>query len=352
MLAEILGRATKMTVAEAAHGVHIKPNHIFIIPPDADLGIKNGRLLVEPRKTTSRPHLPVDYFFRSLAEDQGNRSIAVVLSGTGSDGALGLEFIKSQGGITFAQQFESAKYDGMPSAAVATGCVDFQLKPKAIAEELARIGRHPYVRSVKLDQSPELLPEGDLLSAVFTILQAHSGVDFTQYKPSTIRRRILRRMVLNKIGNLNDYVQFLKKNQAEVDALYQDVLIKVTSFFRDPAMFETLKKTVLAKIIKQHTHHSPIRFWIPGCSTGEEAYSLAMCLTECLKTVRFKTNAMPVSAGKACSTCVKASSPPAEAPTPTTGKYPFAAVPFSALHNSRSGLGRCCAEEALSSIGN
>jgi two-component system CheB/CheR fusion protein len=286
MLAEILGRATKMAVVEATHGIRVKPNHVFIIPPNADLGIENGSLRVTLRNTDSRPHLPVDYFFRSLAEDQGNRSIAVVLSGTGSDGALGLEFVKSQGGITFVQQLESAKYDGMPSAAVATGCVDFQLKPKEIAAELARIGRHPYVRSAELEKSVELLPEGAALSTVFALLQSHSGVDFSHYKRSTIRRRILRRMVLNKIGQLNDYVQFLNKNQAEVAALYQDVLIKVTNFFRDAKIFEALKKTVLAKIIKQHASESPVRIWAPGCSTGEEAYSLAICLTECLQAVR------------------------------------------------------------------
>ena len=210
----------------------------------------------------------------------------MILSGTGSDGTLGLEEIKAAGGITFAQDESSAKYPGMPQSAARSGCVDLVLPPDQIARELARIGQHPYVAP---DQAAEAgagpSAEDDVhFKKILEILRAAFRVDFSAYRETTVRRRILRRMVLHTKDNLADYIEHLRGDRAEVEALYQDILINVTSFFREPETFEVLKESVFPEILKTKSPDTPIRLWVPGCSTGQEAYSLAIALVEFLET--------------------------------------------------------------------
>lgn len=286
-LTELLARATQMPVAEVKNGMLVKPDHVYVIPSNADMAILHGALQLLPRRE-NRPgdhgqHLPIDFFFRSLAADQQSQAIGIVLSGTASDGALGLKAIKAEGGVTFAQEEKSAKYDGMPRAAIAAGAVDFIQPPDRIAQELARIGRHPYVLRATILKSDELLPETtDALNKIFVLLRSATGVDFTYYKHPTIKRRIARRMVLHRIENLANYVRYLRENPAEVQALFHEILINVTSFFREPESFEALKEKVFPSLLRDRQPDMPIRVWVPGCSTGEEAYSLAICLLEFL----------------------------------------------------------------------
>ncbi|MBI5644422.1 MAG: PAS domain-containing protein [Deltaproteobacteria bacterium] len=280
MLPEIISRATEISVLTAQDAMAVEPDHIYIIPPGYDMSIFHGKLALFPVKDEKR-HMPVDYFFRSLARDSGGKSIGVVLSGTGSDGTAGLLAIKGEGGLTFAEKPETAKFDGMPRSAINSGSVDFVKVPGEIARELARIASHPYV----LEGRPALLEDiisQDGMAKVFYILRNATGVDFTYYKPSTIKRRIKRRMVLHRIERTEDYLQFAQSNPAEVEALFQDLLINVTSFFRDPDSFEVLKKKVFPEIMKDRPPETPVRIWVPACSTGEEAYSIAMTFFEFL----------------------------------------------------------------------
>ncbi|MDZ8053514.1 MAG: chemotaxis protein CheB [Aulosira sp. ZfuVER01] len=286
LLSEILSRSTDMPVVEVQDGMVVEPNHVYVIPPNATMTISQGVLKLASRGKTYGFFMSVDAFLISLAEDRGNKAIGIVLSGGDGDGARGLEVIKGAGGITFAQCEQSAKVSSMPNAAVASGHVDFILTPQEIAEELAKLSHHPYVKyqpQAALTEVPELLPvSGDVLSTIFSLLRSATGVDFHHYKQTTLKRRILRRMVLYKLERLEDYVRYLQENPAEVMALYQDVLITVTSFFRDPESFETLKTKVFPIITQDRTPDSPIRIWVAGCSTGQEAYSIAICLLEFL----------------------------------------------------------------------
>jgi two-component system CheB/CheR fusion protein len=236
-------------------------------------------LHITPRGEARGVHLPVDFLLRSLAEDQQTRAIGVVLSGSGSDGTLGLCEIKAVGGITFAQQEKSAKHAGMPRSAVASGCVDFVLSPEEIAHRLAEIGGHPYLAPTP-PSAAELAEADDQFRKILSAVRSTSGVDFSQYRDTMIRRRIMRRMALHGHQVLADYSGMLETDRAEVDALYEDLLINVTSFFRDAQMFEALKSTVFPEVIKKKPPTAPVRFWVPGCSTGQEAYSLAMALWE------------------------------------------------------------------------
>ncbi|HXW13469.1 MAG TPA: chemotaxis protein CheB, partial [Terriglobia bacterium] len=279
-LRELLSRATEIPVSEVVNGMAVQPDHVYVIPPNVNMGILNGYLHLMPR-APAQPHLPINFFLTSLAEELGNRAIGVILSGTASDGSLGMKAIKAEGGITFAQDLKSARYNDMPRNAIATGCIDFVLPPDAIARELIQIVRHPYVRQTpEKDESSE---EGDNeLRKVFALLRTATGVDFSQYKLTTIKRRIRRRMLLHKNQTLNDYVDFLQKSREELEALFQDILIHVTGFFRDPEVFEALKASVFPNLFKNRPNGAPLRIWVPGCSTGEEVYSVAICLLEAL----------------------------------------------------------------------
>lgn len=283
MLSELLGRTTQMQVITAEDGMVIEANHVYVIPPDAQMTIAQGLLQLAPREGQERFHT-IDLFFQSLAADQRNKAIAVVLSGNNDDGSAGVQAVRSAGGITFAQDRASAEFPAMPSAAIATGQIDFVLSPAKIAEELVNISRQPYLREPVAEDDSEPTPEfeeNDLLS-VFRLLQKHTGVDFANYKPTTFERRLRRRMALQKLVNLPEYVRHLRDNPTEIQALYQDVLITVTNFFRDGSVYTVLKEQVLPSILQQESATSAIRVWVPGCATGEEAYSIAICLLECI----------------------------------------------------------------------
>ncbi len=290
MSAEILSRTTKMSVVEVKNGTPVQSNCVYIIPPGFSMEILNGVLNLKPRPHGHEPHLVINTFFKSLASDQQNLGIGIVLSGSGADGTLGLKAIKASGGITFAQIPKSAKFANMPQSAIASGSVDLVLTPEDIARELARIARHPYVSLMnnssdeaaeELVESTPLNPE-DSLGQIFLLLRKHCHMDFSLYKSNTVRRRIERRMVLLKVDGLKGYAEFLVENTAEVKALYADILIHVTEFFRDPAAFEALTTQLFPKLMENRSPGVPIRIWVPGCSTGEEVYSIAICLIEFL----------------------------------------------------------------------
>jgi len=272
LLTRLLSHATRMPVTEVTEGVTVQPNHVYVIPPNKALGIGNGALHLLARKRRDPKHMPVDAFFHSLAENEGSRAIGVILSGVATDGTLGLAAIKAAGGITFAQDSKSAKYDGMPRSAIAAGCVDFVLPPEGIARELKRVSLHPYLGR------PEHLPAGDRrgqrdeeLLKIFALLRHATDVDFTNYKRSTINRRIARRMVLHKISSLRQYLKYLHENRLELTALREDLLIHVTSFFREPDTFRALKETILPRIFRNKAPGEPLRVWVAGCSTGPPA---------------------------------------------------------------------------------
>ena len=279
-LSEILSRVTSMNVSEVTDGIRVEPNQVYVIPPNTYMGIMHGTLQLMPRSDISGQNLPIDYFFLNLAEDMGRLAIGVILSGTASDGVLGLKAIKVAGGITLVQDKASAKYDGMPHSAIAAGCVDMILPPDKIAMELTRIAGHPYViPKSQTVASEELSTDVGLLNKLFLLLRNQTGHDFTYYKPSTIQRRTKRRMLLHKLERLKDYIRYLQENPSEVVSLFHDILINVTGFFRDPQAFEALTDKVFP-ILKDSTGNGPIRIWVPGCSSGEEAYSLAIALLE------------------------------------------------------------------------
>jgi two-component system, chemotaxis family, CheB/CheR fusion protein len=281
---QILGRATQMPVIQIVDGMKVERNQVYVIPPNRDLKIEDSRLRIANRDEPRSVNTTIDIFFRSLAADQGSNAIGVILSGTASDGTLGLTAIKGEGGITFSQDTGTAKYDGMPASAIAADCVDFVLSPEGIAAELARIRQHPYVAGPYVEPTEEDGKGIDMhLAQVFRLLRRATKVDFSEYKPPTIGRRIQRRMALHKIEHIGEYVNLLHRDRNEVNALYQDLLINVTSFFRNPDAFETLKQIVYPAILQaRNSSSSPIRIWVPGCSTGEETYSHAISLVEFL----------------------------------------------------------------------
>jgi two-component system CheB/CheR fusion protein len=295
LLSEILSKATRMPVEEVKTGARIRPNRVYVIPPNTFMAVNEGTFILTPRRTHAGLHLSIDFFMRSLAEERKSGAIGIILSGTGADGTVGLETIKAEGGITFSQDPSTARFDGMPRSAIDSGCVDFILSPEGIAAELRQIGHHPYVRAEEQavveqgekEQGAELsdvsLPfPGKAFLALLDQLRKASGVDFSQYRPNTILRRASRRMVILKLQSLEEYGHHLKSHPEEAMKLYDDVLIPVTSFFRDFEAFEALKTHVYPAIVKDKANRGTIRMWAPGCSTGEETYSLAMTLLEFL----------------------------------------------------------------------
>jgi two-component system, chemotaxis family, CheB/CheR fusion protein len=284
-MVELLSRTTRLPVLQASEGTRVACNSVYVLPPNSDMTITNGILHLARRETGRGQHMPIDTFLRSLSEDQGSNAVGVILSGTANDGTLGLSAIKSEGGTTFAQDMESAKYDGMPSSAVAAGVVDHVLPPDGIALELIRIQHQP---SPPAPPSDTFDGKDRLLREVFRLLKTFSKVDFVDYKLATIRRRILRRMTINRMEDLADYVKFLHRNPNEVEALYRDVLINVTSFFRNPEVFAILREVAYPKILIDRSASDAVRVWVPGCSTGEETYSHAISLVEVLSELRLE----------------------------------------------------------------
>jgi two-component system CheB/CheR fusion protein len=280
-LTEILARATTLPVSEVHDETAVARNHVYVIPPGRDMIIAGGKLQLQRQERQPR-HRVIDQFFRSLAQDSGHQAIGVVLSGGATDGTLGLEAIKAEGGVTFAQD-ESAQHDSMPKSAVSAGCVDFVLPPEGIAQEIARIARHPYVASPALEcGQEEISGHGRILE----IVRRATGVDFTHYKGNTMQRRIHRRMMVHKIATLAEYEELLRATPAEIEALHEDVLISVTRFFRNPEAYEALTTKVFPKLLADCPRHAPVRMWSLGCSTGEEAYSLAMLFAECAEAAQ------------------------------------------------------------------
>ncbi len=292
ILAKLLSKTTPMPVAEVTEGTRVEPDHVYVIPPGTNMAISQGVLRLTARGVTASKHAPIDGFFRSLAEDQNRNAVGVILSGSASDGTIGLKAIKAEGGICFAQQEKTARYSSMPHSAIAAGCVDFVLPPEEIAKELSSIGRQPYVCLPPPTKVNELFfVDNPSFHKIFHLLRNATSVDFTHYKPATIKRRIERRMLLQKIDRLEEYVSVLEVKPSEVEALYNDILIHVTSFFREPSTFQALQSRVFPELIARKVPGDPIRIWVPGCSTGEEAYSIAIALLEHLGD---KANSIPI----------------------------------------------------------
>ena len=288
---EILGRATAMIVLEAQDGMRLQPDRVYVIPPNHFLSLSNGKLKLSPRKKILGLHLPINFFFSSLAEEVYEHAIGVILSGTASDGTQGLLAIKAQGGITFAQEPHSAKYAGMPQSAISAGAVDFVLTPQGIADEISRISHSTYL--VANVSAPEEQNKNEAsettLNKIFTILRNRVQVDFTHYKRSTILRRLARRMLVIKSKDLESYASYLGSHPDESKALFADILIHVTDFFRDGDTLDSLKTSVLKKYFKNRDPRNAFRVWVAGCSTGEEAYSMAIMLLEYLDKISPQT---------------------------------------------------------------
>lgn len=281
LTAEILSRTSLMPVSEVRDRTRIERNHVYVIPPNRNLRLSKEVLALSPR-IASAQHLPVDFFFQSLAADKKNLAIGVVLSGIASDGTEGLRAIKSEGGLTFAQDPKTAQYNGMPRSAISSGAVDIIETPEGIAEEILRISR---LFTTNISIVPGEIwksgPEGSLRRILLTLRNV-TGIDFTQYKQNTIQRRVSRRQLVLKIPTLDSYARYLAEHREEVKMLFEDLLIRVTGFFRDPQAFEWLKSHVLPKYMKDWDKNAPFRVWVPGCSTGEEVYSIAMIFLEFL----------------------------------------------------------------------
>ena len=285
LLTELIARTTRMKVVEVQDGMVVQVNCVYIIPPNRDMAFLKGVLhLLEP--TAARGHrLPIDYLFCSLAQDQHERAIGIVLSGSGSDGTLGVRAIKDGGGMVMAQNMASCEFDAMPRSALATGCVDYELPPAEMPAQLIAYTSHAFGKLPR--QVVTALPQsGSALKKIFILLRAQTGHDFSQYKPTTIFRRIERRMAVHQVQALDAYVQYLQQTPAEVEALFRDLLIGVTNFFRDPEAFSALENLVIPKLFDGKPTGGVVRAWAAGCSTGEEAYSIAILLQERLEALK------------------------------------------------------------------
>ena len=285
ILTDLIRRYTRMAVFEVQDGMVVQPNCAYIIPPNCDMAFLNGALqLLEPSAPRGQ-RLPIDFFFRSLAQDQHERAIGIVLSGTGSDGTLGVRAIKGEGGMVMAQNSASTEYDGMPRSALATGLVDFELPPAEMPAQLIAYATHAFGRPSR--PVAAVAPKSvNSWQKIFVLLRSHTGHDFSQYKPSTIHRRIERRMAVHQVETMEAYVKFLQSTPAEVESLFRDLLIGVTNFFRDPEAFQALEQEVIPKIFVGKPAGAVIRVWVAGCSTGEEAYSIAILLAERQEAMR------------------------------------------------------------------
>lgn len=288
VLAEIMQSKTKMRVQTVKDGMEVMVNNVYVIPPNTFMSMVDGHLKLAPRSITSFGSFAVDYFFTALAAIYKNNAVGVILSGTATDGTLGLKAIKAEGGITFAQD-ETAEFNGMPNNAFESGYVDFKMSPENIALELEQLIKTPYsvlpAHKIERVEPKELNKQADVLQKILALVKDRTGIDFfLNYKHASIYRRILRRMALNRFATLPEYYAGLKTDLKEVDALYDDFLINVTYFFRDPEFYKALVENVFPSIVKEGSTTEPVRVWIAGCSTGEEAYSVAICLIEFLES--------------------------------------------------------------------
>ena len=279
VLPSLLSARTPLPVLQAADGMPIEANHVYVMPPNAHMEIVQGRLGLLPRPHDRSQFTPVDFFFESAARWAQERAVGVILSGTASDGAIGVREIKAAGGITIAQTPDSAKYDGMPRAAIATGQIDLVLTPREIAEQIGQVRRHPYLLHTPDEAGDAVRPTEEQFHELFGLLRRASGIDFSHYKTPTVRRRLLRRMALHRLSEVDGYLRYLREQPPEAVALSQDLLIQVTRFFRDSDSFDALGAHALGEFAVDRGEE-PIRVWVPGCATGEEAYSIAILLME------------------------------------------------------------------------
>jgi two-component system, chemotaxis family, CheB/CheR fusion protein len=281
LLVDILQKATRIPVQEITNNVRVEPDHVYVIPSNKLLTANDGRLELSPRGPKSERNMPIDVFFTSLAEVHQGHAIGVVLSGTATDGTLGLKAIKDHGGFTLVQEPSSAAFAGMPQSAIDAEVVDFVLTPEEIPLQLTKLSA-TFRNGLAGEKEDAKSTKEEAFRQLIALLRVRKGTDFTYYKQTTIRRRIIRRMGLNKIENIADYLTFFRDNMAEQDLLYQDMLIPVTGFFRDPKTYEVVFESVFPDLLKDKDEANPLRIWIAGCSTGEEPYSMAMSLSEYL----------------------------------------------------------------------
>ena len=285
LMADILGKYTEMPVVQAEDGAQVEANCVYLIPPKKNITFHEGRLFLKDYVQGLLNH-PIDIFLNSLAEEKKEHSIAVILSGTGSDGTGGVKSIKEKGGLTIVQEPGTAKFDGMPKSAIATGVVDYVLSPKDIADELLHYAKYHAI--VEPEEEGALFTDEESFSHIYAVLKKVRGIDFTHYKRTTVLRRIERRMVVTHSMSLAEYAKVLDNSPDEVNVLVKEILIGVTNFFRDPSFFEKLKEKALYPIVQGASEDEPIRVWSAGCSTGEEAYSIAILFAEILEELHLK----------------------------------------------------------------
>ncbi len=279
MLGDILKKHTRMTIRDIRDGMRPEPDRVYLNPPGKDVVLFQSAFQLEEPAAVRGTRLPIDHFFRSLALERGEKAICIILSGTGSDGTLGLKAIKESAGMAMVQDIEQAQYGGMPESAITTDLVDFVLPVEKMPEALMNYLKHPFLKEPRRIEAKERQFTG-YIQKILILIRSATGNDFSGYKPKTVRRRIERRMALHKIVAISDYHRFLQENPAETKLLFQELLIGVTRFFRDPDAFRSLRETVISKILEHKRDNTPIRVWVPGCSTGEEALSIAMLFTE------------------------------------------------------------------------
>jgi two-component system CheB/CheR fusion protein len=277
MMRDLLSRKTRMPVSQAEDGEKLDPNHVYLIPPKKCLRIFHGKLLLTDWDSKKGLNLPVDAFFSSLAEDQGTRAIAIALSGTGSDGTRGVRAIKEAGGLVLIQDERSAKFSGMPHSAIATGLADYVLPVSEMPAELLKFIHHPLIARPK---RAALRPAETAMQKITSLIRTQTGIDFSVYKQSTVVRRLERRMGISKIETAEQYFEYLQQAPEEVTAFTNDLLISVTRFFRDRGAFQCLREEIIPAIFARASEERSIRVWVPGCATGEEAYSIAILMTE------------------------------------------------------------------------
>lgn len=280
LMADILGKHTELNVVQAENEMKIEPNTVYLIPPKNNMTLKNGRLILTEYVHGILNH-PIDIFFTSLAEERRERSVAVILSGTGTDGTKGIKAIKEHGGMVIVQNPANAKFDGMPKSAISTGIVDWVLSAKEIADEILNFSHYPTI--VKAHETDDFFSDEETFSHIYSVLKNVSGIDFTNYKRTTVLRRIERRMVVNHSASFQDYAHSLDSNVDEVKILVKEILIGVTNFFRDASSFEKLKYSVIYRLVENANESESIRIWSAGCSTGEEAYSIAILFQEVME---------------------------------------------------------------------
>lgn len=280
---ELLGRCTGMKIFNAMDGVAVQANTVYLIPPRKNMMIAEGKLLLVDQMPDNGLNFPIDIFFRSLAEDQHHRSIGIILSGTGSDGSRGLQAIKEVGGLVMTQEPNSAKFDGMPYSAVKTGLADVIERANVLPEKLVQYITHPMIQNSEQSLINQVKDSDSAFQDIFTLLRKRSDIDFTQYKPTTVARRIERRIGVNGLSSLKDYHELLLKRPHEIQTLAKDMLIGVTRFFRDDEAFKELETTIIPNILAENEPGEPVRIWVAGCSTGEEAYSIAIIFDEAMR---------------------------------------------------------------------